>query len=383
MSSPDGQHLLELVRELRATLGRLEVALSLVSDSIVWTDAQGRIQWCNGSFDLLAGRRHIELLGARLPDVVRLERPDSADPADWPLIDSPLGSRLNFSGRYGIRKNESQMVVEVAATREEILPGEASLVYVVHDVTRQTQAEDELRRAKESAEAASSELEAFSYSASHDLRAPLRSIDGFTRLLQEDCSDKLDLEGLDYLRRVRASAQRMAQIIDDLLQLSRVARGELQRATVDLSELARSAAAELQATAANRQVDFRIEAGLTAGGDERLLRLVIENLLRNAWKFTDKLDSATIEFGATDLAGTRAFFVRDNGAGFDMAYYDKLFVPFQRLHAPGDFPGTGVGLATVQRIVRRHGGRVWAQGAVGHGATFTFTLEADKETERS
>jgi light-regulated signal transduction histidine kinase (bacteriophytochrome)/HAMP domain-containing protein len=223
-------------------------------------------------------------------------------------------------------------------------------------------------------EAANKELEAFSYSVSHDLRAPLRSIDGFSQALLEDYTDRLDRQGKDYLTRVRGASQRMAQLIDDLLMLSRVARSEMRRARVDLSAMAQTIAAELQQIQPARLVTFVIAEGLVVEGDARLLRVVLENLLGNAWKFTGKHTCARIEFGVTEQDGRRAFYVRDDGAGFDMAYADKLFGAFQRLHASSDFEGTGIGLATVQRIIHRHGGQVWAEGAVEQGATFYFTL---------
>lgn len=233
---------------------------------------------------------------------------------------------------------------------------------------------DSLRRAKEAADVANRELEAFSYSVSHDLRAPLRAIDGFSQALLDDYQNLLDDTGADYLRRVRGATQRMAQLIDDLLKLSRLTRGELNIGEVDLSGLARGVAAELQKSQPGRRVTFRIAAGLSARCDPSMLKVVLENLLGNAWKFTGKKEGATIEFGATEAGGTAAYFVRDNGAGFDMTYADKLFATFQRLHLEKEFPGTGIGLSLVQRIIRRHGGSVWAEGAVGQGATLYFTL---------
>jgi signal transduction histidine kinase len=223
-------------------------------------------------------------------------------------------------------------------------------------------------------QAANQELETFSYSVSHDLRAPLRSIDGFSRILLEDYANKLDDEGKDSLKRVRAASQRMGRLIDDLLQLARHSRSEMHCEPVDLSALAQTIAGELKLTAPDRPVEFAIAPGLVAHADGTLLRAVLENLLGNAWKFTGKQPSARIEFGATTRAGQPSFFVRDNGAGFDMKYASKLFGTFQRLHSPADFPGTGIGLATVQRIIHRHGGRVWAESEVGHGATFYFSL---------
>lgn len=233
-------------------------------------------------------------------------------------------------------------------------------------------------------QAVNRELEAFSYSVSHDLRAPLRAIDGFSQAVLEDYADRLDDQGKDYLNRVRAATQRMGHLIDDMLTLSRVTRVEMQRGTVDLSALAADVFAELQKSEPERKVDWRIEPGLIAEGDAQLLRVALVNLLGNAWKFTGKTANAKIEFGAMRDAAipntqgapdsAPSFFVRDNGAGFDMTYAGKLFGAFQRLHLTSEFPGTGIGLATVQRIIHRHGGRVWAEGAVGKGATFYFSL---------
>jgi len=223
-------------------------------------------------------------------------------------------------------------------------------------------------------EAANNELEAFSYSVSHDLRAPLRTIDGFSQALQEDVAGSLDETNRDHLQRIRQATQRMDRLIDDLLTLSRVARSDMRRETVDLSELARSIAAELRNSEAERNVEFAIADDVAAEGDPALLRVALSNLIGNAWKFTSRQPTAHIEFSAAEHDGAREYFVRDNGAGFDMAHAGKLFGAFQRLHTASEFPGTGIGLATVQRIVHRHGGQVRAEGEMGQGATFYFTL---------
>jgi signal transduction histidine kinase len=222
--------------------------------------------------------------------------------------------------------------------------------------------------------AANKELEAFSYSVSHDLRAPLRHIDGFSHALLEEYADQLDAQGKDYLQRVRESAQRMAALVDDLLRLSRVTRAEMRHERVNLSDLARDIASELRETQPERRAEFIIAPGIVVEGDGQLLRVVLDNLLGNAWKFTQQRPGTRIEFGETQHEVGMAYGVRDNGAGFDMAYADKLFAPFQRLHTVEEFPGTGIGLATVQRIIHRHGGHVWAEGKVGTGAAFYFTL---------
>jgi signal transduction histidine kinase len=232
----------------------------------------------------------------------------------------------------------------------------------------------ELARSNAELATANTELESFSYSVSHDLRAPLRAIEGFSQALLEDCADRLDEAGIDYLNRIRAATELMRSLIDDLLNLSRLSRTGMQLQSVDISELARSIASGLQKAQPQRQIDVRIQDGLKAAADPGLVRVALENLLSNAWKFTSKRASAHIELGQTEIDGTLPFFVRDDGAGFDPVYADRLFGAFQRLHGVTEFPGSGIGLATVQRIVHRHGGRVWAEGAVDCGATFYFTL---------
>lgn len=241
---------------------------------------------------------------------------------------------------------------------------------------RRLNAELEQRVADRTAELerANRELEAFSYSVSHDLRTPLRAIDGFSQALLEDYAAQLDDTGRDYLGRVRAGAQRMGQLIDDLLQLSRVSRAELSVAEIDLSTMAAEIIGELHEREPQRAVEVVINPGLKASGDVRLLRIALENLLNNAWKYTGRRKLAHITFGARHGDGEPCFYVRDDGAGFDMAYANKLFGAFQRLHDAREFPGTGVGLATVQRIIHRHGGHIWAEAEVDKGSTFYFTL---------
>jgi len=222
------------------------------------------------------------------------------------------------------------------------------------------------------------ELEAFSYSVSHDLRAPLRSIDGFSQAFLEDYAGRVDAKGQGYLHRVRSAAQRMGELIDDMLQLSRVGRAEMRLEETNLSELARLIIAELKKREPDREINVKIEEGLIAEVDSRLMRIALENLIGNAWKFTGKVSEPTITLGSTTVANGKSYFVRDNGAGFSMEYAEKLFSPFQRLHSEEDFPGTGIGLATVYRVLDRHGGRVWAESEVGKGAAFYFTLARKK-----
>ncbi len=263
--------------------------------------------------------------------------------------------------------------------------GAPMVLLALEDVTDRLQAREDLQRLNRELEervrertarleAANRELEAFCYSVSHDLRAPLRVLDGFSEELLRTCADRLDATGRHYLERIRAGSRRMGLLIDDLLQLSRIHRGEIRREWVDLTALAETIAADLRQQEPGRLVAFVIEPGLSARGDGSLLRVALENLLGNAWKFTGRKAEATIAFGRSEHEGEPVFSVRDDGVGFDMAHAGKLFGAFQRLHSEREFPGTGIGLATVQRIVHRHGGKVWGEGAPGKGAVFYFTL---------
>jgi PAS domain S-box-containing protein len=268
---------------------------------------------------------------------------------------------------FHVRKDGSVFSVLVSLTALD----DGALAMHAQDVTELKRSEEALRVAKETAEATSKELEAFSYSVSHDLRAPLRAIDGFSLALAEDYADKLDDTARDYLGRVRGAAQKMALLIDDLLELARVARHEIVLERIDVAGLGKDIVRDLHAAQPARSVEFRASGELVARADPRLLRVALTNLLENAWKFTGKKAVGKVELGRADDGH---FFVRDDGVGFDMTYSNKLFGAFQRLHAAADFPGTGIGLATVQRIIHRHGGRIWAEGRLGEGATFHFTL---------
>lgn len=274
---------------------------------------------------------------------------------------------LVIGDRMVPRKQKAKKRASGSDTRspEEILRQNADLEELVRERTAQL-------------EASNKELEAFCYSVSHDLRAPLRSIDGFSHALIETYSANLDPVALEYLQRVRAASLRMGQLIDDLLHLSRVGRREMRIEEVDLSEQASGILQELQKSAPERKLEFVAASGLRVQADERLIRIAMENLLGNAWKFTSKRPLARIEFGCEERSGKASYFVRDNGAGFDMAYADKLFSPFQRLHTQHEFPGSGIGLAIVQRIINRHQGQITAQGVPDQGATFWFTLGAVK-----
>lgn len=284
------------------------------------------------------------------------------------------------------RKDGSEIITLVSSAPYLDEHGEyQGALAMLADITERKHADEQVRRLNTELEervaartaqltAVNRELEAFSYSVSHDLRAPLRALDGFSQILIEDYTDRLDEEGLKYLHRIRAGSQRMGQLIDSLLQLSRLTRMEMQHERINLSEIAKSIRTDLMEQHPERKVDFRIEDNLTVSGDERLLRAAVTNLLNNAWKFTGRRSNPCIEFGRTQQSGETVYFVRDNGVGFDMTYANKLFGAFQRLHGFDEFEGTGIGLATVERIIHRHRGRIWADAAVDQGATFYFTV---------
>ncbi|HEU4578778.1 MAG TPA: response regulator [Polyangiaceae bacterium] len=271
-----------------------------------------------------------------------------------------MGIEIFFLGKPFVITSEKEQILDL-------------LLCTFEDIVRTNR---ELQQSKNALARANQELEAFSYSVSHDLRAPLRAIDGFSHALASECADSLGDEGIGYLKHIRSAVTRMAQLIDDLLALAHVSRAQLRRSPVRLDELARACAEVLANSEPGREVTWVIPAQLPADGDPSLLRIVLENLLGNAWKFTRKAPRACIEIGSEPPGPDNEpiYFVRDNGAGFDMAHAEKLFAPFQRLHSNAEFQGTGVGLATVQRIIHRHGGRVWAEAEPQRGATFFFTL---------
>jgi light-regulated signal transduction histidine kinase (bacteriophytochrome) len=287
-----------------------------------------------------------------------------------------LNQRLQLSA---LHRNGHEFPVELTIS---VIPRWPDYLFgaFVHDITERRRAEEKIRNHTNQLEVVNKELETFCYAVSHDLRAPLRGIDGFSQALLEDYGKQLDAQGADYLRRVRAASQRMGQLIDSLLKLSRLGRCELRREAVDLSALAQAVADELCQHQPQRQVNFVIAQVGVVQGDAQVLRIVLDNLLGNAWKFTGKHPQAHIEFGVGKSNGQLTYFVRDDGVGFDMAYSAKLFGAFQRLHGEQDFPGTGIGLATVQRIIHRHGGEIWAEAVVEQGATFYFTLGPFGET---
>jgi PAS domain S-box-containing protein len=310
--------------------------------------------------------------------------PDPAVRARWIATLRTEGSVRGFEANLLTRAGELRHCVVSAEFVD--FGDELCVLSLIHDISDRHRAEDEVRRLNSELEErvlqrtmelteANQELESFAYSISHDLRAPLRGIDGFSRLLQEEYEQRLDTHGREYLARVRRAAQRMGTLIDDLLELSRMTRQEMKRQPVDLSAICREVVASLRQEQPERAVEVSIEPGCTGEGDPQLLRVLVENLLGNAWKYTRTTPDARIEFGVErNQAEGDVFYVRDNGVGFDMAYASKLFSPFQRLHNPNEFEGSGIGLASVWRVVRRHGGQIRATAEIGHGATFRFTL---------
>ena len=289
----------------------------------------------------------------------------------------------NYEARLNFKSGPPHTVL--LSVEEIMLAGEHCMVSMVFDITHRLEAEQQIRRLNADLErrvqertaeltAANRELESFAYSISHDLRAPLRSIDGFSHLLAEEYAPQLDGNGRSYLERVRRAAQRMGKLIDDILELSRVTRQSMHKSQVDLSRLAREILDELAQATPDRKFQIELANGLVALGDPQLLRVLLQNLLENAWKYTSRCTVARISMGCEDLAGETVYVISDNGVGFDMIYADRLFVPFQRLHKPEEFEGTGIGLATVARIVHRHGGKVWAESAPGQGTRLRFTL---------
>jgi PAS domain S-box-containing protein len=370
------------LRALKESEGKYRDLFEHANDAIFIVDAELRYKDVNRKACELLGYLREELLQMKVLDILPPEQLHRS--ANEFAKIQQKGEYEKFVGR--VRTRDGRLLdVEVSASA--IVEG--GLVVgsrdILRDITERKRAEDEIRRLNEELElrvrerteqlvAANRELESFSYSVSHDLRSPLVHVDGFSQILLEDYADRLDRDGVNYLHRIRAGTKRMGQLIDDLLNLSRVSRSELTPQTINLSKMAHVISLELQAPQTGRPVSFAIAEGVTACGDARLLRVVLENLLGNAWKYSSKQERAVIEFGITAVDGEPAYFIRDNGVGFDMAYAGKLFGAFQRLHGVSEFEGTGIGLATVQRIIHRHGGRVWAEGEVGRGAIFYFTL---------
>ena len=365
------------------TRQRVLVRLSALQTGLAMRDAAGQMLGPDAVMQVLAdspdnGPTVAYCLSQLENEEVRLlaDRTRTSDRARTTVIWTFLGTSLLALILLGAT---AELWIRAMRDRQTLAESEAE-IRVLNEQLRLTNASLEERVDQRTRELANTnqELEAFSYSVSHDLRAPLRTIDGFSLALSEDYADKLDDAGRDYIQRVRGGVQRMGLLIDALLQLSRVTRADLQLERFDLAQLAGLVFSEIELSDPARHVEFVAQPGLLVVADSRLLRVALENLIGNAWKFTSKTENARIQFGAEtgtgENAGQTVYFIRDNGAGFDMQYVERLFTAFQRLHGDRDFKGSGIGLATVSRIIRRHHGSIWAEGSIGQGATFSFTL---------
>ena len=355
--------------------------LEAAPDAMVVVDEKGVIQLVNSQTERMFGFDRVEIVGQPVEMLVpRRFRKKHAKHREGYYGEHPVRPMGIGLDLFGYRKNGSEFPVEISLSPLET-EGGLLVSAAIRDVTQRKRMEEDVQKLNEDLkqraaqlEAANKELEAFSYSVSHDLRAPLRSIDGFSHVVLEDYGEQLPADARGYLERVRAAAQRMAVLIDDLLNLSRVTRTAVQPRFINLSRMAEDILHGLRESQPDRQVTFSLTPDLMVEADPHLMHIVLENLLSNAWKFTSKQEQPVIEFGQKAHVKERTFYVRDNGVGFDMAYADKLFGVFQRLHSVSEFPGTGVGLATVHRIISIHGGRIWAESAEGKGTTFYFTL---------
>ncbi|MEK6663057.1 MAG: PAS domain S-box protein [Pseudomonadota bacterium] len=388
------QHLLLVmvqdITERHLAEARYAEILNIAADAILAVDEQQRIVIFNQGAERMFGYTAKEVAGQPL-DMLLPARYAAAHHQHLKNFASAAATARRMGERsevFGRRKDGSEFPAEASISRMT-QGGKTMFTAIVRDVTERYEAEAAIHKLNEELEqrvqrrtaqleTANKELESFSYSVSHDLRAPLRGIDGFTRMLEDDYADKLDDKGRSHLHRVRAAAGRMGELIDDMLLLSQITRSEMKLAPVNLAAIARLVVRDLVHAEPGRSVVFIAVDQAPAQADPRLLRIVLDNLLGNAWKFTGQQPEAQVEFGTETGEAGLVYFVRDNGAGFDMAYADKLFGAFQRLHAQEEFPGTGIGLSIVQRIIHRHGGKTWAESQEGAGATFYFTLSGAK-----
>jgi PAS domain S-box-containing protein len=369
----------EAERSLFHNEERFRLMVSGVKDyAILMLDPEGNVATWNVGAERTKGYSSEEIIGKHFSIFHEPEDVNAGKPGRLLKVAEEEG-RIEDEG-WRVRKDGSRFWANVVVTALRNENGTLrGFSKVTRDMTERRRSEQALESHNIQLSAANKELQAFSYSVSHDLRAPLRSIDGFSLALLEDYEAKLDDEGKNYLQRIRAATVRMGQLIDGMLNLARISRAGLVKEEVDLSKLAREIVSEIETSHPERKATFEIPPALQVRGDRLLLRVVLENLLNNAWKFTSHTANACISLGSSLNGSQLVHFVRDNGAGFDMQYANKLFGVFQRLHRESEFPGNGVGLATVQRIIHRHGGRIWAEGSLGAGATFYFVLGSQLE----
>jgi PAS domain S-box-containing protein len=364
----------------------LRVVSAAANDAVIMMDSMGTVAVWNAAAQKIFGYDEQEVLGKKLSELIVPER----HRADFELGFGPPGGvdRRDATGKpmelAGLRKDGTEIITEYSLSKLSTA-GTWHLIYIVRDITERRRAEDEIHWLNQSLEQrvlertrelkrSNEELEAFSYSVAHDLRTPLRSINGFSAILAAEYAGTLDARAQNYLQRIRAAASRMGEVMDDLQALAYASRTDLQRREVDLSAMAAEMAANLRETAPQRQVEFLIAPGMLASADPGLMRIALDNLFGNAWKFTSKRENTIIEFGLTTTDGKPTYFLRDNGIGFDQVFSGKLFGQFQRLNSDKEYEGSGIGLAIVARVIRRHEGQIWAEGAVERGATFFFTL---------
>jgi PAS domain S-box-containing protein len=369
-------------RAAHADEQRLQLASIVESsdDAIIASDLNDAIQSFNKGAERLFGYAAQDVVGRSISQLL-----PEGQPGEEPALVARLCTGETVAPFETVRRRADGHLVDVSVTMSPIRESQGQIVGVSwagRDISERKRAQLQIVRAREAAEAANRELEAFSFSVAHDLRAPLRSINGFSHILLEDYGPALDAVAQTHLIRVQNSANLMGRLIDALLDLGRISRTDISLQRVDLSQLASATAERLKEFEPARTVEFVIDDGLSEQGDGTLLGAVLDNLLGNAWKFTRDKPKARIEVGRTDDNGRTVYHVRDNGVGFDMAYASKLFGVFQRLHSNEQFEGTGVGLATVQRIIQRHGGDVWAEGKVGEGASFYFTFGQAADSSR-
>ncbi|MBI3332817.1 MAG: PAS domain-containing protein [Candidatus Omnitrophica bacterium] len=415
-----GERLEQATHELRSAMGKMDLALGAIEESIIWVDSAGRIQWCNGPSDRLIGKPHTQVLGGEISRLLPLAQNGRAVAQELHPFNRALKNSAPATDTYELQQGDRSRLLEISATPVELEKGQRSVVLVTRDVTKRKQseevlkrqaeelknervtalslaedaqeaqkralkAEEEVKRLNESLErrvserttqleAVNRELEAFSYSISHDLEAPLRAINGFSNVLLEDHSSWMNEEGQRYLRLIRENSRKMSELINDILLFNQLGSQPMELTQVEMSGLVKEALEEVRPKASNRRIQLNAKDLPPAWGDRGMIRRLLLELISNAVKFTKEKETAVIEVGGRSEAGRCLYYVKDNGVGFDMQYVQKLFKAFQRLHSEEVFEGTGIGLAIVRRIVNRHAGEIRAEGKVGEGATFSFAF---------